>query len=291
MEEISNEYLKISINEVGASLTSILSLKRNKELLYQIEEGSWAFQDVVLFPLIGKGEYEFNNTYYSFPLRHGLVRDKKFRVIDKSSIVVTLRYESVTEDLAFYPFKFTFDITYMLLKNKIVVRTKIYNDNDDVQENPLYYSYGSHTGIKASSSLGSILLSNTENKEIVFYPLDKNGLIDFDHSVNFLELNDNNPNISLNKELFKKYDTLVFKNNSDEVILDSGFNYKVKYSFNAPLYAIWSNKDKGEFVCIEPWWGISNYVNESSSITDRLFINKTFNTNEYCYSLEFVFND
>ena len=291
MEEISNEYLKISINEIGACLTSILSIKRNKELLYQVEEGSWGFQDVVLFPLIGKGEYEFNNTHYSFPLRHGLVRDKKFKVIDKSSIVLTLRYESTTEDLAFYPFKFTFDITYMLLKNKIVVRTKVYNDNDNKEDNPLIYSYGSHTGLKASSTSGSILLSNQENKDIAFYPLDKNGLIDVDHPLNFLELNNNDVNLSLNKETFKKYDTLIFKNNSGEVILDSGLNYKVKYSFNAPLYAIWSNKDKGEFVCIEPWWGISNYVNESSSITDRLFINKTFITNEYCYSLEFVFND
>lgn len=291
MEEISNEYLKISINEIGACLTSILSIKRNKELLYQVEEGSWGFQDVVLFPLIGKGEYEFNNTHYSFPLRHGLVRDKKFKVIDKSSIVLTLRYESTTEDLAFYPFKFTFDITYMLLKNKIVVRTKVYNDNDNKKDNPLIYSYGSHTGLKASSTSGSILLSNQENKDIAFYPLDKNGLIDVDHPLNFLELNNNDVNLSLNKETFKKYDTLVFKNNSSEVILDSGLNYKVKYSFNAPLYAIWSNKDKGEFVCIEPWWGISNYVNESSTIEDRLFINKTFITNEYCYSLEFIFND
>ena len=53
MEKIENEFLKVSINPQGAVLTSIIFKETNDELLYQVEEGSWPFQDVQIFPLIG----------------------------------------------------------------------------------------------------------------------------------------------------------------------------------------------------------------------------------------------
>ena len=43
METIENNYLKVSINPVGAVLTSIFFKENNEEVLYQKEKDSWPF--------------------------------------------------------------------------------------------------------------------------------------------------------------------------------------------------------------------------------------------------------
>ena len=52
------------------------------------------------------------------------------------------------------------------------------------------------------------------------------------------------------------------------------------YNFNAPYFAIWTHPEKGDFVSIEPRWGISNYLGEPEEIYKREAINK-LKKNEY----------
>ena len=49
--------------------------------------------------------------------------------------------------------------------------------------------------------------------------------------------------------------------------------------------------NKGDFVCVEPWWGISNYTNELLNIKDINEINVIKNEKEFSYSFSFIYKN
>ena len=268
---IENENLKISFEKEGAHLSSIIDKSSNEELLYQPINGDWIFQDVVMFPLIGKGEYSYKNQNYSFPLRHGIIRNKNFDYKKPNNSSIIFIYKSDNLDFEIFPFKFIFEITYSLFQNSLSVDVNIKSNND------IYFSYGSHTGVK-TNNLASLYI----NSNFQYYPLDNNGLID---NSNEKSLNLNK--IPLNCKFFEKFDTFVFKNIDGIIKVDNGLNHIYTYKFDAPLVAIWGSKIYNNFTCIEPWWGISNYIDESKDITNRLYINKVNGEKRFHYEITF----
>ena len=259
MEIIENKFLKVSINPHGALLTSVIFKETNSELLYQIEKDSWPFQDVVIFPLIGAGKFLYEDKNYNLKTRHGFLRNNDLKVFEKEKSKITFSFSSNEETLLEYPFKFTFFITYELIDNSLKVTTKVKNNDNKT----MYFSYGSHTGFKANSQIGNVIF----DKDNIF-------------------LNCTN----LKKESFQKRDTFVFKGMEEKLELFTGFDsIKITYEFNAPYFAIWSNPNKGEYVCIEPWWGISNYVNETNYLEDRKAINKLKENEETSFSYKYTF--
>lgn len=268
---IENENLKISFEKEGAHLSSIIEKSSNEELLYQPINGDWIFQDVVMFPLIGKGEYSYKNQNYSFPLRHGIIRNKNFDYKKPNNSSINFIYKSDNLDFEIFPFKFIFEITYSLIQNTLSVDVNIKSNND------IYFSYGSHTGVK-TNNLASLYI----NSNFQYYPLDNNGLID---NSNEKSLNLNK--IPLNCKFFEKFDTFVFKNIDGIIKVDNGLNHIYTYKFDAPLVAIWGSKIYNNFTCIEPWWGISNYIDESKDITNRLYINKVNGEKRFHYEITF----
>ncbi len=277
MEIIENNYLKVSINPHGALLTSVLYKETNSELLYQVEEGSWPFQDVVIFPLIGAGKFYYEGKEYALSTRHGFIRNSDLKILHKEESKITFSFSSNENTLKEYPFAFTFLITYELIDNKLKVQTTVKNnDNKD-----MYFSYGSHTGFKANSQIGNIVF----DKDYQFLPL-ISGLIDENNQDNIF-MNCTN----LKKDSFKKRDTFVFKGHNEKLELYTGFDsIKITYEFDSPYFAIWSNANKGEYVCIEPWWGISNYIDESKDLENRKSINKLKENEETSFSYTYIFS-
>ena len=66
---------------------------------------------------------------------------------------------------------------------------------------------------------------------------------------------------------------------------------KVIYNFNTPYFAIWSNAKTGDFICVEPWWGISNYINESKDLSSRIAINKLKENEVASFSYSYTFKN
>lgn len=278
METIENNYLKVSIDPVGAVLTSIFFKENNEEVLYQKEKDSWPFQDVVIFPLIGAGHYVYQNKDYSMKTRHSFLRNEELKVVEKSDSKIIFKLENSKESFEEYPFNFAFYITYELAKNALVVTTKVKNTGEET----MYFSYGSHTGIRARSDIGSVVF----DKDYQFLPLIC-GLIEKNNTDNI-----NFNCVNLKKDSFKKRDTFVFKGSKEKLELFTGLdNLVVNYEFDAPYFAIWSNPNKGEFVCIEPWWGISNYVDETEDLSKREAINTLKKNEEISFSYKLIFEN
>ena len=271
---IENEILKVSINTKGALLTSINDKRNDEELLYQIEKDSWPFQDVQIFPIIGATNYRVKDFKLSSPTRHGFIRNMEFKVINKTNETATLRITSNEETKKLYPYDFDFFITYSLKFDKLTITTKILNLSNET----LLCMYGAHTAIKANeNAILNLGKGYTQYKLIDGLISEKGTLID-----------DNK--IQLTKDYFKKEDTIVIDNTFDKLIIKNGFNHDVIYTFDAPLFALWSRNDTGNFVCLEPWWGISNVTNEEIELKDTKFINEIKKEKEFTYSLTFQLN-
>lgn len=271
MEVIENKYLKITINKIGGTLVSIVDKTRdNFELMYQIRKDSWEYQDVQMFPLIGNGEYSFKEKDYKIPTRHGFIRNLTFDILTRKKNQLVLVLKSDEETKKVYPFEFEFKIKYKLVKNKLIVTTKVNADKKTC------YSYGSHTAMKICEK-ANVIFSNYINQ----FELD-NDLINLEKTLIKKEIYLQNPSD------FEKNHTIVLENKSKNVCLNNGLGYEIKYQFSSPLFAVWIKPTTLDFVCIEPWWGISNYKNESKNLDDRLYINKGNNTFKYSLSFSYI---
>lgn len=273
MEYIENEILKVGFNLKGGIISSIIDKRTNEELEYQIDPKVWGSQDVVMFPLVGNNNFYYKDKNYKIETRHGILRNKEFSLFSKEKDTISLIYRSSEEDLNHYPFKFESIVTYKLDKETLKVTNKIINKGDEV----LYGCGGFHLGVKASSEKGEVVL---KDKQTIF-KLNKDGLASLK--------GEDYPNIiSLNKKTFKELDTLVFLNKEGGLKLITGFGHTLVYKFNANCFAIWSNKDVGDYVCIEPWWGITNYENESKELEKRMYISSIKDEKEFSYEVSFL---
>lgn len=271
---IENEILKVSIDTKGALLTSIIDKRNNEELLYQVQKDSWPFQDVVIFPVIGATTYKINDFNLSSPTRHGFIRNLEFEIVEETIETVTLKVQSNEETKLLYPYDFEFFITYSIENETLKVNTKVVNNTDAL----MYFMYGSHTAIKANSEAKLFL-----NKPYTQYKL-VNGLIEEK------ETKIDSDQINLTTDYFTKEDTVIIKNESNTFLLKNGFNHDAIYTFEAPLFALWSKTNDIKFICLEPWWGISNTTNEVIELKDARYINEIKKEKEFTYSISFRLN-
>jgi len=80
METIENDFLKITIETLGAELRSIVAKERQQEYLWQGAPEWWPRRAPVLFPIVGKlnnNAYRVNGKVFSLP-QHGFARDNEF---------------------------------------------------------------------------------------------------------------------------------------------------------------------------------------------------------------------
>lgn len=273
MIHIGNEILDVDINERGAELNSIKSKKDGTEYLWQADPEAWGRHAPVLFPIVGKlknNEYNLNGRNYKMT-QHGFARDLIFEVVHKSDDCAefSLKYNEGT--LKKYPFKFQLNIKFQITKNKIVLCYTVSN----IDDKEMLFSIGAHPGFRCPLLKGEKLEDyyiEFEKNETLGKSVLKDGLID-DKKEKFVE---NENIVPLNKELFKN-DAVVLENiKSNSISLKSrasGKSIKVEIP-GFPYVGIWSTYEGGDFVCIEPWYGVADSVNSSQDFEDKKGIMK-----------------
>ena len=266
---ISNNLFKIEVQQKGVELCSIKSIKTGKQYMWNANTDVWGSFSPVLFPIIGclKGDItEYKGENYAIP-KHGFIRHNTnliLKINTDSELVFTLKYNE--ELLETYPFKFEFEISYKLVDNKIVVAHKVIN----LDTNNILFSLGGHPAFKCpvneGENLNDYYLEFEQVENDVVHELSNNGLI---QGTTRLML-DNTNVLPLTDSLFDN-DALIFKNlKSRKVTLKSKKSkQQLSVSFKDFNYlGIWS-KPKANFVCIEPWLGVTDSEN-----SDGVFKNK-----------------
>lgn len=91
INSIQNEYLRVSVNNFGAVLCGVQSVKTGHEFLWQGNPAVWNGQSPVLFPIIGKlldDKCRIGGKEYEI-IRHGIARHRDFTCIDASDNSLT----------------------------------------------------------------------------------------------------------------------------------------------------------------------------------------------------------
>jgi galactose mutarotase-like enzyme len=282
MFALENNKLKISVNQIGAELCEIKSVKHKTDFMWDANPAVWGSFAPNLFPIIGalkEDTYTFENIKYTLP-KHGFIRNNnQVKLLEQTPNSLSFGLTYSDDSLKIYPFKFEFYLTYKLSDNKIDVIHTVKN----VDNKTMYFSVGGHPAFKCPVFKDE----NYEDYSLEFETIEnsKNHLINMENgliSSKTQSLFNNSNTIPLNHELFNA-DALVYKDlKSRKVSLKSANKGKI-LSVNFPDFSylgIWA-KPNGNYVCIEPWLGIADSETTNQNIKDKEGIltiaqNKTF---------------
>ncbi|MCQ2211657.1 MAG: hypothetical protein MJZ34_15350 [Paludibacteraceae bacterium] len=268
MQCIENEFLKVTVNdELGGSLTSIFDKKLNQERQYQPVEGSWSGQDVVIFPFVARlnGTYKVGDNEYSMK-NHGLARYHGFEVVKNDGEELTLRFAYDENTLKEYPYEFVLNVTYRLDGSSLEAVYSVYNPSFK----PIYFGLGGHPALKIDEDEGNEIKGNhilfPKNTKVVKMKLDPTfSYIVGEEEETVLE------RIDLNRDLFRKEGTLMYRvNNLKECTLVRKNGQQIRYEFKNNAYlAIWTNPSKGDYVCVEPWTSLPDYLDAPKEYSEK----------------------
>ncbi|MBK0348576.1 aldose 1-epimerase family protein [Aerococcaceae bacterium zg-ZJ1578] len=277
MITLKNEYLTLTIRELGAELVSIIDNKTGYEFLWQGSKRSWAGQAPVLFPIVGAlkdDKYTYQGKTYELS-QHGFARRMAFNTQAVTDTSATFYLKSNDDTLAVYPFEFSFQITYILFENKVSISYEVLNPSSN---EPLYYSVGGHPGFNVSHHRPEKGQPEFQNVSYTFEPA--GSYLNIPLAGKQIDLKkaryatvDNNPILH---KTFKK-DAQIYRiaKGTDVILNDPDNQVKITLSpTGMDLVGIWSSYPKKDsFVCLEPWAGIADTVEATGELTEKYGIN------------------
>lgn len=276
MIELKSDDLQVEFQSLGGALSSIKD-KDGLEYLWQGDPTYWSGQAPVLFPICGSVrndtvlyDNEDGSQVKGKVPRHGLVRKKEFELVNQTEDSVTFAIEDDEEMYANYPYHFRLEITYTVTGKTIRTKYEIYNKE---AEKSMPYFIGGHPGFNCpllEDEVYEDYYLEFEKPETctVPKPFPETGMLDFKDRSSWLE---NQKEIDLNYDLFS-YDAVTLDNlESRSVSLKSRKHDKgVKLHFEEfPNLIVWSTLNKGPFIALEPWSGLSTSLEERDRLEDK----------------------
>lgn len=273
---LSNSELTATINTFGAELISIKN-NSNREYIWEGNPNYWGKHSPILFPIVGSlknNNYIYNNSIYHLP-RHGFARDMDFEVKEKTDIEVVFSLKQTGATLEKYPFNFELQISYTLTNSVLKIGYKVINNNDF----SMPFSIGAHPAFALPSDFKNYELLFEKSEKLIVSTLE-NDLIS--NATYILPMENNS--LRLNYSLFEN-DALVFKTIASKSvsITENKIPFlKVHYN-DFPSLGIWT-KSQAPFICIEPWIGYADTIENNGNLEDKEGIqilgeNQTFETN------------
>lgn len=266
---LQNDFIQISVNEIGAELCAIKSLSESKNYMWNANPEIWAGYSPVLFPIVGalkNDSYVFENKAYTLP-RHGFIRkNANIKLLDSTENSLLFQLKNNAETLKVYPFYFEINMRYTIEGSKISISNEVINTG----KKPMYFSLGAHPAFKCpvdSYEQYSDYYLEFEQPETAYtYEITESGLMG---DKTDLILNNSNT-IELHHGLFNK-GALVFKDIKSKKIslVSKQSGKKIEVSFPGfPYLGIWA-KPNADYVCIEPWHGIADDKNTDQNFTGK----------------------
>ena len=265
---IKSEKLQLTVTDEGGSMRSLIYLPTGEERLWQ-GGSAWSSRDVVIFPIIGHAApYTVNGQTYS-PKSHGVVRYARLNADDIGENFVQFSLEESDETLKTYPFAFLFRLRYEVRGDSVKLTYFVQSQGGVM---PFYV--GGHPGMYAPGGSAVIEFENEEHP--VIYPLE-GGAAAMPRLKRFIA----------DKAFFAECKTFQLGSLSGGAIYartQDGYTYT--YKSDCPLFAFWSNPECGDYVCVEPWWGINDEPAFPRELSLKPFINfERGKGSTFCYSL------
>jgi len=273
---LKSDQLNVEFQTLGGALSSIKD-KEGVEYLWQGDPTYWSGQAPVLFPICGSVrndtvlyDKEDGSQIEGKIPRHGLVRKKEFTLVEQTEHSVTFAIEDDEEMYANYPYHFRLEITYTVTGKTIRTQYKIYNKES---EKSMPYFIGGHPGFNCpllDDEVYEDYYLEFEKPETctVPKPFPETGMLDLKDRNSWLN---NQKEIDLNYDFFS-YDAVTLDElESRTVALRSRKHDKgLKLHFKEfPNLIVWSTLNKGPFIALEPWSGLSTSIEEGDRLEDK----------------------
>jgi len=271
---LKNEFLTVKIAARGAEILSVRS-GDGVEYMWQGDSRYWDGTAPWLFPICSKLEgdvYTYGGKQYEM-FCHGFAYTSEFTAHEVSDTALTMRLQANGETRKVYPFDFLLEISYRLEGNQLSCTMSV--TNRDAAVMPV--AVGGHPGfcvpLGGDGSFDDWKLVFSEPctpRAVVF----TENVLDSGKRIPYPLQNETT--FPLSRELFV-IDGTFFCDMAPAVTLCSDRSERavtVRYG-KIPYLGIWSEANGGDFVCVEPWYGMASLegVSALEEKSDMLHLN------------------
>lgn len=280
MISIENEKLTVSVNPLGAEISSVVMKENGREYIWQGDPTVWSGHAPVLFPICGrlaKDSYTFRGERYSMP-KHGFARRREFDLLEIEDERASFVLRSDAKTKISYPFDFELAVSFSLCDRTLKTVYSVVNTG----EGDMFFSIGAHPAFSVGLG-GRVKLPKKEKIETL--TVSPEGLIN--GKINVSESDDG---ITLTNNVFEN-DALIFDAPDYEGVelIDENGKKLVRMDFGKVPYLLLWAKPGAPFVCIEPWHGIPDSVGEPREIAEKNAIIKLGVGERYDFNTEIEF--
>ena len=284
MRIIENEYLRVSVSDMGAELTSVKD-QNNAERIWTGDPAVWNRHAPILFPFVGKvteGAYRIGGREYPMKTQHGFARDLEFECVQETPSAVTHQLAASPWTLDRYPYDFLLTVRHRLEEKRLIVEWAVENRSAE----PMYFSIGGHPGF---------LLPQGIRKE------DCGILFPGKEALRYIQVNKAGFALPEEKTLTPRNgcvpyqadipDTWIFQDGQVKQVgisLPDGTPWVMLHCEEFPLLAVWANPN-GPFICLEPWFGRTDDQGFGGDISEKKDVQKigSGERKEISYWIEF----
>lgn len=258
--KLENEFLCVTVEDMGAELVSIYDREKDREVLWQAQPPFWNRHAPVLFPNVGKhhqSECRINGkTYHT--TQHGFARDREFLCTEETKTAVSHTLGADEKTKEYLPFDFQLRITHRLEGRKLHVEWQVVNKGED----KMYFTIGGHPGFQVP------ILPDTRQTDY-FLLFDKGPVLSYklvygdsgtaDASTEYelkLEKSGDYYRCPVTEHMFDK-DALIFDNSQFDwagIGYPDGSVYVGMDCRGFTNFGIWTMPG-GPYICLEPWMG------------------------------------
>jgi galactose mutarotase-like enzyme len=253
--QITSGELSAAIDPHGAHL-SLLRDAQGRDLLWDGNPAFWSGRAPLLFPIVGmlrEGHYRLGSKRYALP-RHGFARNRDFEVLEASATSAALRLSADAETLSLFPFHFELEVRFTVQAATLTITVSIRN----LGAGPMPASFGFHPGFRWPLPYGQPKAAHT-----IAFEADERGSV---RRLNPDGLLSPQPHptpiadrrLALTDDLFREDVLILDPVCSQSVTYGAPGAPRLRIAFpDTPLLGLWM-KPGGDFICIEPWHGVSD---------------------------------
>ena len=250
---IENDFLKVTVDSLGAELHSVIRKKDGVEHMWQPQPDSWQRHAPVLFPYIGRlqdGCYRVKEKPYQADI-HGFCKDMDHTLIRHTENTVVLELCDSEQTLALWPFRFRLESAFTLEGDTLHQTITVENPGQE----ELSFSVGFHPGFAvpfdSSHQATDYYFGFDKNESPLCLSCDANGKCG--ETVAYLGANIQTvplqehlfDNDSFNMTGLRSHTLGIYEKDSGRGVVCAIADF--------PYTAIWSRPGMPRFVCIEPW--------------------------------------
>lgn len=285
MIHLQNDIIKLSIDSLGAELRHLIWQPTSCELLWQARPDVWPRCAPVLFPVVGRlrqNAYRYKGVQYPLS-QHGFARDLHFDCIHSTETQAHFVLNTNENTLSVFPFRFELHIVYTLLEQELQIAYTVKNTGSVTMP----FSIGAHPGFKLP-----FYANETVEDYFLRFENDNYQITSLENGLRLREqyhLPIPDTALPLSATLFDN-DALIFENAQIRQVSLCSKNHPLTITLKCegwPYFGIWSKKGPLQFVCLEPWMGITDTTDAGDDLfsKDGILLLEPQQEKEFRYSI------